>query len=508
MLRAILSVGGWTLLSRITGFARDVVMASVLGAGGLMDVFTVAFRLPNHFRAIFGEGAFNAAFVPAFSRIRIKDGDASAHLFQGRILSLLLISQCAILLLALVFTPSVVQLLAPGFVSNGTKFALAVEITRITFPYLLLITLVTLWSGVLNASGRYAAAAAAPVLLNLSLLVFVQMAFLFPTPAHAAGWGVFAAGILEAALLAFAAWRAGMLALPRSVTLDKDLRSFFSAFLPAVIGSAGVQIAMFADTILSTLLPEGSASALYYADRIYQLPLGVIAIAAGTVLLPTMTKHIAVEDFSAAHDAQNRTLALTLLLAAPFWVATLVIPELVIRAVFQRGAFDAAAAAQSASILSAYGVGLIAAVSIRSVVASFHARGDTRTPMIVSLTAVALNVALKFALVDDFGVMGLALATALGATLNLAILVWLADERGWMEPDGTFGKAVAVAAIASLLLAMTLLATYAPFEKTLGSLAFANEFRLVAHGMTGGLVYAGAILLGMKLSGLSLRRRA
>ncbi len=168
-------------------------MAAVLGAGGLMDVFTVAFRLPNHFRAIFGEGAFNAAFVPAFSRIRTQEGPEAAGLFQGRILSLLVLSQIVLLALALAFTPAVVRLLAPGFAADPQKFALAVEVTRITFPYLLLITLVTLWSGVLNATGRFAVAAAAPVLLNIALLVFVQMAFLFKTPAHAAGWGVFAA---------------------------------------------------------------------------------------------------------------------------------------------------------------------------------------------------------------------------------------------------------------------------------------------------------------------------
>ncbi len=186
MLRSILSVGGWTLLSRITGFARDVVMAAVLGAGGLMDVFTVAFRLPNHFRAIFGEGAFNAAFVPAFARIRTQEGPEAAGLFHGRILSLLVLSQLLLLAAALAFMPAVVRLLAPGFAGDPQKFALAVEVTRITFPYLLLITLVTLWSGVLNATGRFAVAAAAPVLLNIALLVFVQMAFLFKTPAHAA----------------------------------------------------------------------------------------------------------------------------------------------------------------------------------------------------------------------------------------------------------------------------------------------------------------------------------
>ncbi len=186
---------------------------AVLGAGQLMDVFTVAFRLPNHFRAIFGEGAFNSAFVPAFSRIRTQSGEAASSLFQGRILTLLLASQIVLLALALLFTPTLIRLLAPGFAAEPAKFALAVEITRITFPYLTLITLVTLWSGVLNSVNRYAAAAAAPVLLNLSLLAFVAMAWLFPTPAHAAGWGVFAAGLLEAALLAYAAWKAGVLAM-------------------------------------------------------------------------------------------------------------------------------------------------------------------------------------------------------------------------------------------------------------------------------------------------------
>lgn len=506
MFRAILSVGSWTLLSRATGFVRDIVLAAVLGAGSLMDVFTVAFRLPNHFRAIFGEGAFNSAFVPAFSRIRTQDGAAAASLFQSRILSLLILSQIVLLALALAFTPWLIRFLAPGFAASPAKFALAVEVTRITFPYLLLITLVTLWSGVLNSVNRYAAAAAAPVLLNLSLLAFVAMATLFPTAAHAAGWGVFTAGILEAALLAFAASRAGVLVMPGAPKLDDDVKRFFTAFLPAVIGSAGVQIAMFADTILATLLPEGSASALYYADRIYQLPLGVIAIAAGTVLLPTMSKHIAAEDFAAAHDAQNRTLSLTLLLAAPFWVATIIIPELVIRAVFERGAFNAAAAAEAAKVLAAYGVGLIAAVSIRSVVASFHARGDTMTPMLVSLGAVAFNVALKFLLVGRFGVMGLALATALGATVNLAVLLWLADARGWMQPDGTFGRSVAVAAGASLALAIVIALLEPPLRGWLASSRFQNELSLATLGIVGGIAYGGMALALMRLTGLKLRR--
>jgi putative peptidoglycan lipid II flippase len=501
MFRSILSVGGWTLLSRITGFARDIVMAAVLGAGGLMDVFAVAFRLPNHFRAIFGEGAFNSAFVPAFTRIRTQHGAAQSDLFHGHILTLLVLAQACVLVIALLFTPGLIKLLAPGFGADSAKFALAVEVTRITFPYLTLITLVTLWSGVLNATGRFAVAAAAPVLLNLSILAFVAMAFAFKTPAHAAGWGVFTAGVLEAAALAFAAWRAGVLVGFKRPALTEDVRSFFKSFLPAVIGSAGVQIAMFADTILATLLPEGSASALYYADRIYQLPLGVIAIAAGTVLLPAMSKQLAAGDEAAAYSAQNRTLGLILLLAAPFWVGTLLIPELIMQAAFQRGAFDSAAARRAAEVLAAYGVGLIAAVSIRSVVASFHARGDTTAPMIISLGAVALNVALKFTLIGPLSVTGLALATALGATVNLAALLWLADFRGWLRPDRVLARAVGVAGGAAMVLALVMFVSDPLLRGLLGP-----ELRLVVHGALGSMVYGGAALLLGKLARLDIRR--
>ena len=507
MLRSILSVGGWTLLSRLTGFARDVVMAAVLGAGGLMDVFTVAFRLPNHFRAIFGEGAFNSAFVPAFSRIRTQDGVEASNLFQGRILSWLVISQIVLLALALLFTPQVITLLAPGFAANPQKFALAVEVTRITFPYLTLITLVTLWSGVLNATGKFAVAAAAPVLLNLSLLVFVQMAFLFQTPAHAAGWGVFTAGLLEAALLAFAAWRAGVLVMPLKPALSDDVRRFFKAFLPAVIGSAGVQIAMFADTILATLLPEGSASALYYADRIYQLPLGVIAIAAGTVLLPEMSRRLAASDADGAHRQQNRVMGLTIALTMPFTIAFILLPLEIVAAVFQRGAFDGKAAETSASVLAAYAIGLPAVVLIRSAVASFQARGDTRTPMLISLAAVAVNVGLKLVLTGSFGIAGLALATSIGAWLNLALLIAVALKRRWMAPDRELIRIFGCVIFAALLLAGAAFAWKGwAFQLAQAFPSFRAEAGIAILGFTGAAVYAMALLAALKIAGVRLRR--
>ena len=232
------------------------------------------------------------------------------------------------------------------------------------------------------------------------------------------------------ALLAWAARRAGALAPIGWPKLTADVKQFFKAVVPATIGSAGVQIAIFADTIIATRLPTGSLSAMYYADRLYQLPVGVIGIAAGTVLLPEMSRRIAANEPEAAFYAQNRTMGLTLALAAPFFVAFLTIADPIIRGVYLRGNFTEAAAALSSSVLAAYGFGLLAIVLIRAAVASFLAQGDTKTPMYVSLSAVAVNVAMKIALYEKLGISGLAFATAVGAWINFGLLVVIAIRRG------------------------------------------------------------------------------
>ncbi|HRJ70562.1 MAG TPA: murein biosynthesis integral membrane protein MurJ, partial [Beijerinckiaceae bacterium] len=453
MLKNLLKVGGWTLVSRVTGFVRDILMAAILGAGPLMDAFAVAFRLPNHFRAIFAEGAFANAFVPAYTATRTQKGDAAAHLFHGRILTLLLVSQLVLLAVALMFTQPFVGLLAPGFKEKASVFPLAVELTRITFPYLMLITLVTIWADALASVKQFSAAAAAPVLLNLSMIATVAAAAWFKTPAHAAAWGVLLAGFLEAGLLFVAARRGGVLAAPKKPVFDSDVRAFFKAFGPAVIGSAGVQIAMLADTVIVTFLATGGASALYYADRLYQLPIGVIGVAAGTVLLPEMSRLIAASDPAGAHRAQNRAMGFTLLLTAPFVAAFVVIPDLIVAGLFRRGAFDDAAALATASVLAAYTVGLPAVVLIRSAVASFTARGDTRTPLWASLTAIACNLLLKLMLWRSMGAAGLALATAVGAWINFAILAVLALRGDKAAPDRLLLRTLMVATLAALALA-------------------------------------------------------
>src|SRR6201989_252466 len=284
MLGRIFTVGGYTLLSPLTGFARDIMLAAILGAGPVADAFFVAFRLPNHFRAIFAEGAFNAAFVPAYAHVHGEKGGTSAKLFADRIFTLLFLSQVVLLALAWLFMPQAMSILAPGFSEDAPQRALAIDLTRITFPYLLLITRVTLYGGMLNVMQRFASAAAASIFLNIAMMATLALAAFFPTAGHAAAWGVLISGFLQYFLLA------GDLASPRGLPrfaplkLDDDVRAFFRAIGPATLGSMGTQVAMFADTIIATFLPAGALSALYYAERLYQLPIGVIGIAIGTVL--------------------------------------------------------------------------------------------------------------------------------------------------------------------------------------------------------------------------------
>src|SRR6059058_471835 len=318
MLGRIFTVGGYTLLSRLTGFARDIMLAAILGAGPVADAFFVAFRLPNHFRAIFAEGAFNAAFVPAYAHVYGQRGEGPAQVFADRIFTLLFLSQVILLGLAWLFMPQAMTLLAPGFTEDAQQLHLAIELTRITFPYLLLITLVTLYGGMLNVMNRFASAAAASIFLNVSMMMTLALAAFFPSAGHAAAWGVLISGFLQYFLLAGDLARHGGLPRLAPLKLDEDVRGFFRALGPATLGSMGTQVALFADTIIATFLPAGALSALYYADRLNQLPIGVIGIAIGTVLLPEMSTHITANDHAAAQADQRRAFDVTLLLSIPF----------------------------------------------------------------------------------------------------------------------------------------------------------------------------------------------
>jgi len=485
------TIGGLTLVSRIAGFAREMLMSRVMGASWQADAFFVAFRLPNTFRRLFGEGAFSAGFVPLYAqRLQGENGETEARHFSQEVLAVFVPTLIIFTLLFEIIMPLFVAAIS-GY--QGEKLALATFLTRITFPYLLLMTLVTLYSGILNSIGRFATAAAAPILLNVTMVATLATAVLFPTPGHAAAWGVLIAGVLEVLLVGGAALRADVMTALRRPRLDADVKRFFKALGPATVGSAGVQLALFADTIIASFLAAGALSALYYADRLYQLPGGVIGIAVGTVLLPEMSRRLAAGDTQGARAAQERAIAFTLLLAIPCVAAFLVIPDLIMQALFARGKFTTSDAQNAALTLAAYTIGLVPFVLMRSVVATFLARQDTATTVKAALTAAAVNIALKIVLLytTDLAQVGLALATSVGAWINFGLLIWFGKRAGFIAFDRDFWRAVSKLMIAGAVLALALGLLQRPVLGLTGGYSIPALLLLAAIGAA---IYCGAVL--------------
>jgi putative peptidoglycan lipid II flippase len=494
MIRRIATVGGLTLVSRLTGFVRDVVMAAILGAGPVADAFFVAFRLPNHFRAIFAEGAFAAAFVPAYARTLEQAGLPAAKLFADQIGAALIAINLALLAIAMIFTPEVVSVLAPGL--DPARFDLAVALTRITFPYLALVSLETLYAGILNANNRFAAAAGAPIFLNLSIIATLLLTPFFADAGHAAAWGVLLAGVIIVLVVGGDAEAHGYGIRLRMPRLDEPTRRFLKALGPAIIGAGGVQLALFADTLIASFLPTGALSALYYADRINQLPIGVVGIAVGTVLLPEMSRRLAAGDEKGAASAQARGIQLALLLTIPCAVASIVIPDLIMRALFARGAFTVADAAAAGATLAAYSIGLLPFVLLRSFTAPFYARGDTLTPVKAALLAAAINILLKVLLMGHLAQVGLALATSVGAWINLSLLALFARRQGFAVSGAAIGKPVVKLLVAGVVLAAALLAGAYGLEQALaGWTNFREETMLALLVLLGAVVYGLAVFL-------------
>ena len=404
--------------------------------------------------------------------------------------------QLVLLAVALVFTSDVISLLAPGFRDDPGRFALATELTRITFPYLLLVSLVTLYGGILNSIHHFATPAAAPILLNLSMMATLALAAFFPSAGHAAAWGVFIAGILELLLVVGDAGRAQVLAWFSWPRIDENVRKFFRALGPATVGSAGVQLAMFADTIIASFLAAGAISALYYADRINQLPIGVIGIAIGTVLLPEMSRRLAAGDEPGARHAQNRAIELTLLLTIPCLVAFLLIPDLIMRALFLRGKFTADDALAAGATLAAYAIGLIPYVLIRSMTAPFFARGDTATPVKASLIAVAINILIKIALMGPLAQVGLAIATAIGAWVNLGLVTWFASRAGIAAMDARLKSSIVLLTASGCVFGIVIFMSSRAVTALYRDLpTFRDEASLATLALFGGIVYAALIVL-------------
>jgi putative peptidoglycan lipid II flippase len=434
--KAVFTIGGWTVLSRLAGLARDTMLASYLGAGTVADAFFVAFRFPNMFRALFAEGAFNAAFVPLFAAKLEGEGIEAARQFAERAYAVLACLVTAAVLLMELAMPWAIYGLAPGFDDVPGKMALAAELSRITFPYLLFISMVSLQSGVLNALGRFAAAAGTPVLLSVSAMaVLFALAPYTATPGQAAAWGVFAGGISQFLWLLYSMRRAGMTLRLVRPALSPEINQLLRRVVPGALGAGVYQVNLLISTMIASGIANGAVSYLNYADRVNQLPLGVVGIAIGTALLPALSRHVRAGDLAAASQAQNRAIELGLLLTLPAAFALAVIAHPVIKLLFQYGSFTAVDTDQVAPALAAFALGLPATVLIKALAPSFFARHDTRTPVLVAMLAVAVNIALNLALMVPLRHVGMALATALAAWVNAVLLMWQLHRRRLFTVD-------------------------------------------------------------------------
>ncbi len=468
LLRSIATVGGYTMASRILGFARDILIAALVGAGPVADAFFVAFKLPNFFRRLFAEGAFNAAFVPLFTRRLTEEGHDAARRFAEEVISVLLVTLLFLCTALQIAMPWAMVAFAPGFVDEPDKFNLAVELTRITFPYLLFISLVSQLGGVLNSLGRFAAAAATPILLNLALIgALLGLSPFVETGGHALAWGVAAAGVIQFLWLIEACRRAGMVFRLRPPAFGPGVKRLLVLILPGAVGAGVVQINLMIGVVIASLLPTGSVSFLYYADRVTQLPLGVIGVAVGTALLPLLSRQLRAGEDGAAMASLNRALEFALLLTVPAAAALVVIPDPIIAVLFERGAFDATATDATANALIAYSLGLPAYVLVKVLAPGFFAREDTATPVKIAAFCVAINIAASVALMGPMLHVGVALANSISAWVNAVLLAWVLARRGHLVLDSRLKSKLPRILVATLGMTALLVAGLAGLDAML-----------------------------------------
>jgi len=458
-------VAGMTLLSRISGFARDMVLSHFFGAGAAADAFFVAFRIPNFFRRLFAEGAFNQAFIPVLSRYQREQAD-TFRVFVASVAGNLAVAVWAVVLLGVVFAPALVALFAPGFWNAPAQFEMATGMLRVTFPYLGFIALTAFAAALQNSHGRFAVPAFTPVLLNLCLIAAMLFAANhFEEPIYALAWGVFIAGLVQLAFQLPAVNRLGLLMVPRPSLAHPGVRQVGRLLVPAMFAASVSQINTLVDTILASTLMTGSISWLYYADRLLELPIGLVAVALGTVLLPNLSRLASSDDQRGFSATLEWGLRMGAILGVPAACALYLLALPLVASLFLHGAMTAVDARMAALALEMFAVGLLPLVLVKVTAPAYFAREDTATPLRFAVVAVTTNAALNLALFSWFGHVGLAFATAAAAWVHAALL-WrgltgsgVAPARRYAASRGlwlTLARAAAAALVMSAALWLVL----------------------------------------------------
>ena len=511
--RSLGSVGGLTLVSRILGLARDMLFAQFVGANFASDAFAVAWRMPNMFRALFAEGAFSAAFIPMFNR-KVADPDGAGLSagtdFAEDALSVLLPALLLMTVLLEVLAWPATYLISLGFHdASPEQFAFAVMLARLTFPYLMLISLASLLGGILNSLHKFWVAAAAPILLNVAqivALVFFHTHEPLTTTKYQA-LSVTIGGALQLLWLMQACWANHVRLKIKRPTINADVKRLMKLIGPAAAGAGAVQFNLLVSTALATgLLPHGSVSYIYYADRLNQLPLGLIGIGLGTVLLPTISYQLGRGADAEAMTTQNRGLELALFFTLPATVALVICGVPIITGLFQHGQFDAFDAVKTGQALAAFSIGLPSYILVKVLTPGYYARHDTRTPMRFAMISIAVNLALNLALILPLKHMGPPLATALASTVNVWMLYHTLKKRGHFEADSRLRRRIPRLAIAAVAMGVALF-FFAPLsEPYLTGSILRRAGGLMALVAAGGAVYAVACLVtgAFKLDDLKL----
>ncbi len=482
------------MISRLLGFVRDILTSSLLGASAVADAFNQAFAFPNLFRRIFAEGALNAAFLPIFSKKLEQDGRLRARLFAEEIMIVLLVILLILLAIAEMAMPFITHFLVSGYASVPGKIELTVLLTRITFPYLLFISIVALFSGVLNALGRFALAAAAPIVLNV-VLISVLVAVLFYSPldqeniAFCLSWGVFVAGVIQLLMIVYGLQRENMSLSFRMPSFNADMKKFFWLVIPGVIVGAATQINIVVGRSIASV-QDGAASWLYYADRVYQLPLGIVGIAIGVVLLPNLSKSLKTGNMRAVSNSQNRSIEFAMFLTLPASVALFVASEEILRVIFERGAMKVSDTQAMATALEAYAWGLPSFVLIKVFSPVFFARESMWRPMFITIFGMIANVVLALYLRQYFGYVGVAIATTISGWVTASLLWYMLHRLGFYRPDEQLAKTLGPIVLSSVMMGCLIWAGLLVFGSN-----FAPSKSLIIQILSLGVLVVGGLLV-------------
>jgi len=505
LLRNVGTIGGLTAFSRVFGFVRDMLLARVLGAGLAADAFQLAFTLPNTFRRLFAEGAFSVAFVPMYSRaLHGEGGEEAAEAFAGDVLAVFIWVLLAFSAVAMIAMPAIVWVLASEYQSVPGKFELSVTLSRITFPYLGLISLVAMLSGLLNARSRFGPGAMAPVFLNLVLITGILVGARLrgdhgddTVVAYALAISVSVAGLVQLLYLVWSTRRAGVRLRVRLPRLTPEVRRLGMLILPATFGAGIYQVSQFVDTFFATSLPQGSLTLLKLADRLNQMPLGIVGIALGTAILPMLARHIHSGETAEAQRLQTQAFEMATLLTLPAAAALAVCAPAFVTAFFVGGKFTAGDGAIMAQIVVALVAGLPAYVIVKILNPAFFAREDTRTPVWTALAALVFNIAVNLVVVRRFGIVGLAAATAASASLNCLLLYAILHVRGWFRFTLPLGGKVARQLVATGAMAGALWYTLPVLSGRYGGGVFDRVWSLaVLVGLGMAVFFAVAFAIG------------